>query len=128
VPSNNLIPSLLALSDVMGTGWFAADAANVKPGAMVAVVGGHRRGWYQFQPANDCELAVNTPCSLGQRFTPRAGASLIRGDGSVQDTGSTVGRESGLDQHESGLKALAFHPRFAENGRFLVNCTLRDKD
>src|SRR3989441_3023263 len=39
VPSNNLIPSLLTLSDVMGTGWFAADAANVKPGATVAVVG-----------------------------------------------------------------------------------------
>ena len=39
VPSVNLIPSLLALSDVMGTGWFAADAANVKPGATVAVVG-----------------------------------------------------------------------------------------
>jgi threonine dehydrogenase-like Zn-dependent dehydrogenase len=39
VPSNDLIPSLLTLSDVMGTGWFAADAANVKPGATVAVVG-----------------------------------------------------------------------------------------
>jgi threonine dehydrogenase-like Zn-dependent dehydrogenase len=39
VPSADLVPSLLALSDVMGTGWFAADAANVKPGATVAVVG-----------------------------------------------------------------------------------------
>ncbi len=39
VPSNDLIPSLLTLSDVMGTGWFAADAANVKPGMTVAVVG-----------------------------------------------------------------------------------------
>ena len=38
-PSDDLIPSLLALSDVMGTGWFAADAANVKPGMTVAVVG-----------------------------------------------------------------------------------------
>ena len=38
-PSAELIPSLLALSDVMGTGWFAADAANVKPGNTVAVVG-----------------------------------------------------------------------------------------
>jgi threonine dehydrogenase-like Zn-dependent dehydrogenase len=32
-------PIRLTLSDVMGTGWFAADAANVKPGATVAVVG-----------------------------------------------------------------------------------------
>ena len=39
VPDADMIPSLLALSDVMGTGWFAADAANVKPGATVVVVG-----------------------------------------------------------------------------------------
>src|SRR5437899_2110787 len=39
VPSDDLIPSLLTLSDVMGTGWFAADAANVRPGTTVAVVG-----------------------------------------------------------------------------------------
>lgn len=39
VPSDDLIPSLLALSDVMGTGWFAAVAANGKPGKPVAVVG-----------------------------------------------------------------------------------------
>ena len=39
VPSEDLIPSLLTLSDVMGTGWFAADAANVKPGSTVVVVG-----------------------------------------------------------------------------------------
>jgi threonine dehydrogenase-like Zn-dependent dehydrogenase len=39
VPDTEMIPSLLALSDVMGTGWFAADAANVKPGATVVVVG-----------------------------------------------------------------------------------------
>jgi threonine dehydrogenase-like Zn-dependent dehydrogenase len=39
VPSDELLPSLLTLSDVMGTGWFAADAANVKPGGTVAVVG-----------------------------------------------------------------------------------------
>src|SRR5437667_2055661 len=39
IPSDDLIPSLLAVSDVMGTGWFAASAANVKPGMTVAVVG-----------------------------------------------------------------------------------------
>jgi len=38
-PPADLIPSLLALSDVMGTGWFAADAANVKPGKTALVVG-----------------------------------------------------------------------------------------
>src|SRR3981189_135252 len=39
LPPRALIPSLLATSDVLGTGWFAADAANVKPGMTVAVVG-----------------------------------------------------------------------------------------
>ena len=39
LPPGELVPSLLTLSDVMGTGWFAADAANVKPGGTVAVVG-----------------------------------------------------------------------------------------
>src|SRR5215467_266461 len=38
-PSNEMLPSLLAASDVLGTGWFAADAANVKKGSTVVVVG-----------------------------------------------------------------------------------------
>ncbi len=39
LPSDDLVPSLLAASDVLGTGWFAADAAAVGPGKTVAVVG-----------------------------------------------------------------------------------------
>src|SRR5207253_7825417 len=39
IPSDDLVPSLLAASDVLGTGWFAADAANVKPGVTAVVVG-----------------------------------------------------------------------------------------
>ncbi|MDQ1472402.1 MAG: hypothetical protein QOJ99_3882 [Bryobacterales bacterium] len=39
VPSDDMVPSLLTTSDVLGTGWFAADAANVKPGSTVVVVG-----------------------------------------------------------------------------------------
>jgi threonine dehydrogenase-like Zn-dependent dehydrogenase len=39
IPSGDLVPSMLAASDVLGTGWFAADAANVKPGKTVVVVG-----------------------------------------------------------------------------------------
>ena len=38
-PDEDLIPSLLAASDVLGTGWFAADAAQAGPGKTVAVVG-----------------------------------------------------------------------------------------
>jgi threonine dehydrogenase-like Zn-dependent dehydrogenase len=38
-PSEDLIPSLLTTSDVLGTGWFAAVAADVKPGKTAVVVG-----------------------------------------------------------------------------------------
>jgi threonine dehydrogenase-like Zn-dependent dehydrogenase len=39
IPPDDLIPSLLATSDVLGTGWYAADAARVQEGSTVAVVG-----------------------------------------------------------------------------------------
>ena len=39
VPGDDLVPSLLAASDVLGTGWFGAVAADVKSGKTVAVVG-----------------------------------------------------------------------------------------
>jgi threonine dehydrogenase-like Zn-dependent dehydrogenase len=39
IPSDDLIPGLLATSDVLGTGWFGADAAHVQPGKTAAVVG-----------------------------------------------------------------------------------------
>ncbi|MEU5023360.1 zinc-dependent alcohol dehydrogenase family protein [Streptomyces milbemycinicus] len=38
-PAEDLIPSLLTLSDVMGTGWYAAKAAEVGPGSTAVVVG-----------------------------------------------------------------------------------------
>jgi len=38
-PPAELVASLLAASDVLGTGWFAAVAADVGPGKTVAVVG-----------------------------------------------------------------------------------------
>ncbi|MER7483902.1 zinc-dependent alcohol dehydrogenase family protein [Streptomyces sp. NPDC126510] len=39
MPDDDLIPSLLAASDVLGTGWFGAVAAEAGPGKTVAVVG-----------------------------------------------------------------------------------------
>ena len=39
VPDARMLPSLLTLSDVMGTGWFAAEAAHVTPGGTAVVVG-----------------------------------------------------------------------------------------
>jgi threonine dehydrogenase-like Zn-dependent dehydrogenase len=39
VPPDDLIPGLLSASDVLGTGWFGAVAAEAAPGKTVAVVG-----------------------------------------------------------------------------------------
>ena len=38
-PEDAMVPSLLALSDVMCTGWHAAVCADVRPGRTVVVVG-----------------------------------------------------------------------------------------
>jgi threonine dehydrogenase-like Zn-dependent dehydrogenase len=39
IPADDLVPSLLSASDVLGTGWFGAVAAQAGPGKTVAVVG-----------------------------------------------------------------------------------------
>ena len=39
MPTREQIPSLLAASDVLGTGWFAADEAGAGPGSTIVVVG-----------------------------------------------------------------------------------------
>jgi len=39
LPDDDLVPHLLAASDVLGTGWFGAVAAEAGPGKTVAVVG-----------------------------------------------------------------------------------------
>lgn len=39
LPDDDIVPSLLAASDVLGTGWFGALAAQVAPGKTVVVVG-----------------------------------------------------------------------------------------
>ena len=39
IPPDDLVPSFLAASDVLGTGWFGAVAADAGPGKTVAVVG-----------------------------------------------------------------------------------------
>lgn len=43
MPDPDLIPSLLAASDVLGTGWFGAVAVEAGPGKTVAVGNGRTR-------------------------------------------------------------------------------------
>jgi threonine dehydrogenase-like Zn-dependent dehydrogenase len=52
LPSEDLIPSLLAASDVLGTGWFGAVAAEAGPHKTVAVVGDGAVGLLAMLAAN----------------------------------------------------------------------------
>jgi hypothetical protein len=59
IPSEDLLPSLLTTSDVLGTGWFAADTAHVKRG---------QRWWWSAMARSGCSGAqsnynVGTPLS-----------------------------------------------------------------
>jgi threonine dehydrogenase-like Zn-dependent dehydrogenase len=105
-PFGDLIPSMLALSDVMGTGWFAADAANVKPGATVAVVGDGAVGLLGVLSARQMGAARIIAMSrheARQKLAREFGATDIvaeRGDDAVariQDLTKGVGADSVLE-------------------------------
>jgi threonine dehydrogenase-like Zn-dependent dehydrogenase len=88
-PSNDLLPSLLAVSDVLGTGWFAADAANVKPGSTVVVVGDGAVGLLGALSAKQMgaeRIIVMSRHESRQKLAKEFGATDIvaeRGDGGV---------------------------------------------
>jgi threonine dehydrogenase-like Zn-dependent dehydrogenase len=90
VPQTDMIPSLLALSDVMGTGWFAADAANVKPGATVVVVGDGAVGLLGVLSAKQMgaeRIVAMSRHESRQKLAREFGATDIvteRGDGGVE--------------------------------------------
>src|SRR5260370_10577036 len=90
VPSQDLIPNLLTLSDVMGTGWFAADAANVKPGSTAAVVGDGAVGLLAVLSAKQMgaeRIIVMSRHESRQKLAREFGATDIvteRGDESVE--------------------------------------------
>ena len=50
VPADDLIPDFLAASDVLGTGWFGAVAAEAGPGKTVVVVGDGAVGLFGVRP------------------------------------------------------------------------------
>src|SRR5437667_11821502 len=106
VPSEDLIPSLLTLSDVMGTGWFAADAANVKPGMTVAVVGDGAVGLLGVLSAE--QMGAGRIIAMGrheprQKLAREVGATDIvteRGDegvGRIMELTRGVGADSALE-------------------------------
>ncbi len=118
VPSADLAPSFLAVSDVLGTGWFAADAANVRPGATVVVVGDGAVGLLGVLSAQQMGaeriIAMSRHASR-QRLAREFGATDIvseRGDegiARIADLTNDVGADSVLEcvgTQESMLQAI----------------------
>src|SRR4029079_11563098 len=94
-PPDDLVPSMLAASDVLGTGWFAADAANVKPGATVVVVGDGSLGLVR---------------GLSSQHSGRRSRGLAR-----RACSQAHGRRA-HHRHESAQKAPAVGPRVWRDG------------
>lgn len=118
LPPAALVPSLLTLSDVMGTGWFAARAAEVRPGSTVAVVGDGAVGLCGVIAAK--ELGAERVIAMSrhetrQKLALEFGATDIvteRGDDGVErvkDLTGGLGADSVLEcvgTQESMLQAL----------------------
>jgi threonine dehydrogenase-like Zn-dependent dehydrogenase len=106
VPAKELVPSFQAVSDVLGTGWFAADAANVKRGSTVVVVGDGAVGLLAVLSAK--ELGADRIIAMSrhesrQKIAREFGATDIvadRGDAGVErimDMTRGVGADSVLE-------------------------------
>jgi threonine dehydrogenase-like Zn-dependent dehydrogenase len=117
-PADDLIPGLLATSDVLGTGWFAADAANVRPGATAVVVGDGAVGLLATLSAREMgaeRIVVMSRHADRQRLAREFGATDIvaeRGDEAVarvMDLTHGVGADSVLEcvgTQESMMQAI----------------------
>src|SRR5437867_10559496 len=118
IPPNDMIPSLLALSDVMGTGWFAAHAANVKPGSTAVVVGDGAVGLLGLLSAKQMgadRILVMSRHDSRQKIAREFGATDIvteRGDEGVarsKDLTKGIGADSVLEcvgNQESMMQAI----------------------
>src|SRR4051812_47388315 len=127
VPPKELLPSLLATSDVLGTGWFAADAAAVKPGRTVVVVGDGAVGLLAVLSARQMgaeRIIAMSRHDARQKLAREFGATDIvteRGDegiARVKDLTKGIGADSVLEcvgTHESMMQAI----RSARPGGFV---------
>src|SRR5213592_4545371 len=119
VLSKDMIPSLLSTSDVFGTGWFAAEAANVKPGMTVAVVGDGAVGLLGVLSAKQMgaeRIIAMSRHEARQKLAREFGATDIvteRGDEGVariKDLTNGIGADSVLEcvgTQESMLQAIS---------------------
>jgi threonine dehydrogenase-like Zn-dependent dehydrogenase len=118
MPDAKFLPSLLAASDVLGTGWFAADAAEVKPGKTAVVVGDGAVGLLAVLSARQMgaeRIIAMSRHPSRQKLAKEYGATDIvveRGDEGVQrilDLTKGIGADSVLEcvgTQESMMQAL----------------------
>jgi threonine dehydrogenase-like Zn-dependent dehydrogenase len=117
VPSPDRIPSFLAASDVLGTGWFAAVAAEVRPSKTVAVVGDGAVGLLGVLAAT--QLGAEQVIAMSrhqprQRLAREFGATIVeeRGDEGVariKDLSKGLGAHSVIEAvgtEESMMQAI----------------------
>lgn len=106
VPDDSMVPSLLSASDVLGTGWYAAVAADVQPGKTVVVVGDGAVGLLGVLAAKRLgaeRIIVFSRHESRQKLARDFGATDIvaeRGDDGVarvQDLTNGVGADSVLE-------------------------------
>ncbi|GAB2651362.1 zinc-dependent alcohol dehydrogenase family protein [Kribbella swartbergensis] len=102
VPDDDLVPDFLAASDVLGTGWFAAVAAEVGPGKTVAVVGDGAVGLLGVMAAQQLgaeRIIAMSRHESRQKLALEFGATDIvteRGDAGVDEVKALTG---GLGAH-----------------------------
>src|SRR3954471_11080807 len=118
IPSDDLLPHYLAASDVLGTGWFAAVAAEVGPGKTVAVVGDGAVGLLGVMAAKQlgaARIIVMSRHESRQRLAVDFGATDVieeRGDDGVarvRDLTDGLGAHSVIEAvgtQESMLQAI----------------------
>lgn len=101
-PDADLIPGLLAASDVLGTGWFAAVAAEAGPGKTVAVVGDGAVGLLGVLAAHHLgaeQIVIFSRHADRQKLAREFGATdiiTVRGDEGVAEIKELTG---GLGAH-----------------------------
>ena len=118
VPSADLVPDFLAASDVLGTGWFGAVAAEAGPGKTVVVVGDGAVGLCAVLAASQLgagRIVAMSRHETRQRLAREFGATDIiaeRGDAGVQrikDLTNGLGAHSVVEAvgtQESMLQAI----------------------
>lgn len=108
LPSADLIPHLLATSDVLGTGWYAADAANVREGSTVVVVGDGAVGLMGVLAAREMgagRIIAMSRHAARQKLATELGATDIvaergeEGIARIKDLTGGVGADSGVRRH-----------------------------